>query len=85
MSSLSTTRQIVGPGSWVDVAFAAAIVRVRAGVDGPVRLGAPARHVIRFWEIDRLAGALLLPYLLWVSFAAALDFSVWRVNPQSLG
>jgi len=32
-----------------------------------------------------LAGVLLLPYLLWVSFAAALNYSVWRLNPQLLG
>lgn len=41
--------------------------------------------LVRFWQVDRLAGALLLPYLLWVSFAAALNWSVWRLNPQALG
>jgi tryptophan-rich sensory protein len=41
--------------------------------------------IISFWRIKHLAGALLLPYLLWVSFAAALNFSVWRLNPQALG
>jgi len=28
---------------------------------------------------------LLIPYLLWVSFASALTFSTWRLNPGSLG
>ena len=37
-----------------------------------------------FWRIRSLAGALLLPYLLWVSFATALCFSMWQGNPQVL-
>ena len=32
-----------------------------------------------------LAGALLIPYLLWVSFASALNYSLWQLNPQVLG
>ena len=34
---------------------------------------------------DRVAAWLLAPYLAWVSFAAALNFAVWRMNPQLLG
>jgi tryptophan-rich sensory protein len=41
--------------------------------------------LIAFWRISPLAGALLIPYLLWVSFAAVLNYSVWRLNPQVLG
>ncbi|MBM0105278.1 tryptophan-rich sensory protein [Steroidobacter sp. S1-65] len=41
--------------------------------------------LIAFWRIRPLAGALLIPYLLWVSFAAALNYSVWQLNPQLLG
>jgi translocator protein len=26
-----------------------------------------------------------LPYLLWVGFAALLNYSVWQLNPQMLG
>lgn len=33
-----------------------------------------------FWRHNRWAGALLIPYLLWVSFAAALTFSIWQLN-----
>ena len=38
-----------------------------------------------FWRIRPLAGALLIPYLLWVSFASVLNYSVWQLNPQILG
>lgn len=41
--------------------------------------------LVSFWRVSPLAGALLIPYLLWVSFAAALNFSVWQLNPQVLG
>lgn len=41
--------------------------------------------IIAFWRIRPLAGALLIPYLLWVSFAAALNLAVWQMNPQLLG
>lgn len=41
--------------------------------------------LIAFWRVRVLAGALLVPYLLWVSFASALNYAVWQLNPQSLG
>lgn len=41
--------------------------------------------LIAFWRIRPLAGALLIPYLLWVSFAVALNYTVWRLNPTLLG
>ena len=39
---------------------------------------------VGFWRVRPLAGALLLPYLAWVSFATALNFAVWQLNPQIL-
>lgn len=33
-----------------------------------------------FWHICRRAGALLLPYLLWLLFAAYLNLAVWLIN-----
>ena len=44
-----------------------------------------AATLVAFRRVRPLAGALLVPYLLWVSFAAALTFAVWRMNPALLG
>lgn len=33
-----------------------------------------------FYKIDKVAAYLLYPYLLWVSFATILNFSVWILN-----
>lgn len=41
--------------------------------------------LIMFWHRDKLAGVLLVPYLLWVSFASALNYTVWQLNPSILG
>jgi translocator protein len=38
-----------------------------------------------FGRVHRVAAALLLPYLLWVTFAAALTWAVWRRNPALFG
>ena len=35
---------------------------------------------LAFYKIDRSAGKLLLPYLIWVSFAAVLNFAIWQMN-----
>lgn len=41
--------------------------------------------IIAFGRRDRLAGLLLLPYIVWVSFAGALCYSIWQRNPGVLG
>jgi len=33
-----------------------------------------------FWRVDLAAGVLFVPYLLWVTFAMALNFAIWRLN-----
>ena len=33
-----------------------------------------------FWKISRLSAYLLVPYLVWVAFAAVLNFSIWILN-----
>ena len=39
---------------------------------------------VSFRRLNALAAALLLPYLAWVTFACALTFSTWRLNPALL-
>jgi benzodiazapine receptor len=38
-------------------------------------------NIVAFWRISKAAGALLIPYILWVSFAGILNVSVWMLNP----
>jgi tryptophan-rich sensory protein len=36
--------------------------------------------IVVAWPVRRSAALLFVPYLLWVSFAAALNFEIWRLN-----
>ena len=40
-----------------------------------------ALMIVLVWPISALAAQLLIPYLLWVSFASALNAAVVRLNP----
>ncbi len=33
-----------------------------------------------FWKTHRAAGAMLIPYLAWVTFATVLNFTLWQLN-----
>jgi benzodiazapine receptor len=37
-----------------------------------------------FRKLSTVAAALLLPYLVWVTFASALTFATWQLNPDVL-
>jgi benzodiazapine receptor len=36
--------------------------------------------IIRFYQLDKKAGLILVPYLLWVSFATFLNFYIVKLN-----
>ncbi len=36
--------------------------------------------IFHFLKVSKFSGVLLLPYLVWVSFAALLNFSLWILN-----
>lgn len=55
-----------------------------AAVEVLVLLALIVATVAAFWRSSRLAAALMLPYVLWVSFASVLTWVVWRGNPVLL-
>lgn len=55
-----------------------------AAVEVLLLLALIAATLLAFWRISRLGALLLVPYLLWVGFASALTWAVWRSNPGLL-
>lgn len=55
-----------------------------AAVEILVLLALIVAMIVAFWRISRLAALLMVPYLLWVSFASVLTWVVWRSNPTLL-
>lgn len=43
-----------------------------------------AALIVAFWRLNKTAALMLTPYLAWVSFATALTYSVWTLNPGIL-
>ncbi len=37
--------------------------------------------LVTFWRVTPLAGALFIPYIVWVSIASTLNFEIWQMNP----
>lgn len=35
---------------------------------------------VLFWRINPWAGALMIPYIMWVSFASYLNYTIWQLN-----
>ena len=42
-----------------------------------------AAFAVAAWPVNQWASLLFMPYLLWVSFAAALNASIWLRNPAA--
>ncbi|MCC6007410.1 MAG: tryptophan-rich sensory protein [Rhodobacteraceae bacterium] len=65
---------------WTPVFFG--LRRIRAGmvVVSGLWLSVAGTAVV-FYTVDPFAGLLLVPYLTWVTIAAALNFSIMRRNP----
>ena len=70
--------------AWTPVFFGAHLMTgglvLLAGIVVAVALTA-----VLFWRVRRMAGALLVPYLAWVMFAAVLNYEFLRLNPQADG
>ena len=37
-------------------------------------------YIFLSWKVDRWASYLMVPYLLWVSFATVLNYTYWQTN-----
>jgi tryptophan-rich sensory protein len=71
--------QLAVNSAWTPVFFG--LHQIAAGLAVMVAmLAAIAWTITRFWPLNRLAGALLLPYLAWVSFATYLNAGFWWLN-----
>ena len=71
--------QIALNGLWTPVFFG--LQRLRGGLLALSCLWlAVAATLVAFWGHDWVAGLMFVPYLVWVSIAGALNFSVWRLN-----
>lgn len=55
-----------------------------ASIEVLILLALIAATVLAFRKISRVAALLLVPYLLWVSFASILTWTIWRLNPGLL-
>lgn len=66
--------------AWSPIFFAAHDIGLAAIVIF-VMLAIAAAATAQFLRIDRVAGALMLPYLAWLCFAAALTTAIDRLNP----
>ncbi|HKL04742.1 MAG TPA: TspO/MBR family protein [Roseovarius sp.] len=73
--------QIALNGLWTPVFFGLRNMRLGLIVLGGLWVSVAAT-MVALWMVDWLAGALFIPYLVWVSVAGALNLSVLRLNPD---
>ncbi len=64
---------------WTPVFFGLRLIAPGLGVI-VLLFGAVALTCQAFWRLDRVAGALLMPYLVWVGFASYLNAGFWWLN-----
>lgn len=74
--------QLLLNGMWSPLFFTMHRIDL-ALLDIVVLLAALIATIAAFHRRDRLAAAMLVPYLAWVSFATLLTFSIFRLNPAS--
>ncbi|WP_088712937.1 MULTISPECIES: TspO/MBR family protein [Pacificimonas] len=66
--------------AWTPVFFGLQQVELGLGVILALNVAA-IWTTVRFGRIDRTAALLMLPYLVWIAFAAVLTFRIWQLNP----
>lgn len=73
--------QIAFNGLWTPVFFGLKKIRLGMAVVGMLWLTVLSA-TLALWQVDWVAGALFVPYLVWVTIASALNAAVWRLNPE---
>jgi tryptophan-rich sensory protein len=71
--------QLVLNISWSIVFFGLRSIGA-ALVEVLVLLAAILATTVVFWQRDRVAGMLFIPYAAWVSFATVLNVALWQLN-----
>lgn len=64
---------------WTPVFFGLRKIRIGAVVLALLWV-AVVGTMLSFFALDLVAGLLIVPYLLWVSYAGALNLAIWRMN-----
>jgi translocator protein len=72
--------QIVLNALWSPVFFGIHRIRSGALVISLLWLAVLAT-IWAFFQVSGLAGLLMLPYLVWISYALGLNLAIWRLNP----
>jgi tryptophan-rich sensory protein len=72
--------QLILNFSWSPIFFAGHDIKA-AGAVIVAMLIAAAIALGKFWRLRPLAGALMIPYLGWLMFAATLTYEIGRLNP----
>jgi tryptophan-rich sensory protein len=75
--------QLVLNGAWSWLFFGRRRMD-QAFVDVVLLWAAILCFIVTAWPISTVAALLFLPYLVWVTIAAALNRTVWRMNPEAV-
>jgi tryptophan-rich sensory protein len=70
--------------AWSPVFFAEHEIRLALMILGALNL-AVLLTVVLFWQVRRVAGLLMLPYLGWILFATVLNWQFLVLNPAADG
>ena len=71
--------QLIANGAWSWLFFGRQLIGA-ALIDLLLLVLLVAITSVAFFKLSRLAGILMIPYLLWICFAALLNFTIWKLN-----
>lgn len=74
--------QISFNGLWTPVFFGLRNIRIAMAIILVLWLTVFGA-MVALWQVDAIAGILFIPYLVWVTIAAALNAAVWNLNREA--